>query len=65
MHLLAKTVQGEMMRFCWIRFNLIGIIKSIKFIEVVASNMLAVTNLAICINLALIIYVRRRGLCKR
>ena len=52
------------MRFCWIRFNHVVIVKSIKFVELVSSNMLAFTNLTICINLALIIYVRRRNLYK-
>ena len=44
------------------RSNLVTIIKSLKFVELVSSNMLAFTNLAICVNLALIVYVRRRAL---
>ena len=50
------------MRFCWIRSDLVIVIKSIKFVELASCNMLAFTNLTICINLALIIYVRRRAL---
>ena len=50
------------MRFCLLRSDLKVVFKALKFVELVSSNMLAVTNVAICTNLALIIYVRGQAL---
>lgn len=46
-----------MITCCWTESNLEGFIKTTKYIELAASKMLAITNLAICINLALIVSV--------
>lgn len=46
-----------MVLVCWAGSNVTGFIKALKFLELVASNMLAITNLAICANLALVVMV--------
>ncbi len=46
-----------MITVCWVQSNLAGFIKTIKYIELAAGNMLAITNLAICVNLSFIILV--------
>ncbi|CAM9367049.1 unnamed protein product, partial [Hapterophycus canaliculatus] len=55
LHMLAFMAETTMISVCWAGDNLIGLIKVFKFLELASSNMLAVTNLAICVNLALII----------
>ena len=52
-----------MVTVCWTGSHLEGFIKAIKFIELAASNMLAITNLAICVNLALIVSVSNQCSC--
>lgn len=47
-----------MVTVCWAGKNLEALIKTVKFIELASSHMLALTHLAICINLALIVSVR-------
>lgn len=54
---LGYAVDDLMVTVCWISNNVKGLIKTLKFIEHSASSMLAITNLAICINLALIVLV--------
>lgn len=49
---------ATMVSLCWSKSEALVVVKSFKFIELAAANMLAVTNLAICINLALIVSVR-------
>eukprot|EP00752_Nemacystus_decipiens_P008538 g7625.t1 len=56
---LGYLVEGMMVSVCWTGSNLEGFIKALKFIELSAFNMFAVTNLAICINLALIVSSHR------
>ena len=51
------AIDNMMVTVCWIDSTAEGFIKTLKFIELTASNMLAITNLAICANLALIISV--------
>lgn len=51
---LGYLVEDAMVSVCWTGSNLEGFIKALKFIELSAFNMFAVTNLAICINLALV-----------
>lgn len=46
-----------MILICWTGSNLEGLVKTFKFLELASSNMLAITNLAVCINLALIVSV--------
>lgn len=46
-----------MVSVCWIDSNIEGFVKFVKYVELAAGNMLAITNLAICVNLALIITV--------
>lgn len=46
-----------MVTSCWTGSNLEGFIKTIKFVELSAIDMFAVTNLVICANLALIVSV--------
>ncbi|CAN0287611.1 unnamed protein product [Ectocarpus sp. 12 AP-2014] len=48
-----------MVLVCWAGSNVTGFIKALKFLELVASNVLAITNLAICTNLALVIMSHR------
>ena len=55
---LGYLVEDELVSVCWAGSNLAGFIKALKFIELSAFNMFAVTNLAICINLAFVISVR-------
>eukprot|EP00752_Nemacystus_decipiens_P002690 g2512.t1 len=52
---LGHLVEDMMVSVCWTGSNLLGFIKALKFIELSAFNMFAVTNLAICINLALVV----------
>lgn len=47
-----------MVSVCWAGESLIELVKALKFLELASSNLLAITNLAICANLALIIMVR-------
>lgn len=54
---LGYVVEDMMITVCWTGSNVEGFIKTLKFVELTASNMLAITNLAICVNLALIIMV--------
>ena len=54
---LGSLVQGAMVTLCWTGSNLVGLMKTLKFIELAAANMFAVTNLAICVNLALVVLV--------
>ncbi|CAM9316648.1 unnamed protein product, partial [Ectocarpus fasciculatus] len=44
-----------MISVCWAGENLATFIKTLKFFELFASNMLAITNLAICVNLSLVV----------
>ncbi|CAM9965227.1 unnamed protein product, partial [Ectocarpus sp. 4 AP-2014] len=48
-------MQATMISVCWTGANLIKLIKTFKFLELASVNMLAMTNLAICINLALVV----------
>lgn len=57
--MLAYMAEETMISVCWAGESLEGFIKTLKFIELASSNMLAVTNLGICVNLALVIMVRR------
>lgn len=54
---LSFAIDNMMVIVCWANSNVEGIIKTLKFIQLTASNMLAITNLGICVNLALIIMV--------
>ena len=54
---LGYFVEDAMVTLCWSGSNLLSFIKALKLIELTAFNMYAVTNLAICINLALIVSV--------
>lgn len=42
---------------CWTKSGALNFIKTLKLLELVGENMLAATNLVICINLALIVLV--------
>lgn len=57
MHQISELIMAEMVLLCWSKTELLILIKSLKFLEVVGGNMLAVTNVAICVNLALIVSV--------
>ena len=46
-----------MVTACWTGSGVEGFVKALKFVELSAINMFAVTNLAICANLALIVSV--------
>ena len=45
---------------CWTDSGVEGFVKALKFVELSGINMFAITNLAICVNLALIISVSVR-----
>lgn len=57
MHLLAGVAMAQMMLNCWISDDLLSLIKALKFLELAGSNLVAVTNLVICVNLGLIVHV--------
>lgn len=54
---LAEVILSYMILNCWTKSGALDFIKTLKFLELVGENMLAVTNLVICINLALIVAV--------
>lgn len=54
---LGSVVEDAMVTLCWTGSNAETFMKILKFIELSASNMFAVTNLAICVNLALVVSV--------
>lgn len=54
---LGYLIDDTMVTVGWATCNVTGLIKTIKFAEVAASNMFAVTSLAIGVNLALIVVV--------
>lgn len=58
LHQLAQMVLAEMVSLCWAKSNVLRLIQAMKFVELVGGNLLAITNLAICVNLALIVSVR-------
>lgn len=55
--LLAEGALAEIVLLCWGKFELVIVIKTIKIIGMMGGNMLAVTNVAICANLAFIVHV--------
>ena len=57
LHQLAFMAEATMISVCWTADNLEALVKTFKFIELAAGHMLAITNLAICVNLALVIMV--------
>eukprot|EP00903_Cladosiphon_okamuranus_P012715 g11887.t1 len=59
LHQLAFMAEATMISVCWTAGNLDGLIKAFKFLELAAGHMLAITNLAICVNLALVIMSHR------
>ncbi|CAN0278088.1 unnamed protein product [Ectocarpus sp. 6 AP-2014] len=59
LHQLFIQTEATMVLVCWAGSNVTGFVKALKFLELVASNMLAITNLAICANLALVIMSHR------
>eukprot|EP00752_Nemacystus_decipiens_P002665 g2493.t1 len=57
---LGFIVESAMVALCWTSGSgAEGLVKALKFIELSASNMYAITNLAICINLAFIVMSHR------
>ncbi|CAN0129325.1 unnamed protein product [Ectocarpus sp. 4 AP-2014] len=56
---LSYLTEDVMVSSCFAGSKLLGLIKFIKFLELAAANMLAATNLGICINLALIVSSHR------
>ena len=56
-HQITELIMAEMVLLCWSKSELLILIKALKFMEIVGANMLAVTNVAICVNLALIVSV--------
>ncbi|CAN0303805.1 unnamed protein product [Ectocarpus sp. 12 AP-2014] len=52
-------IQHTMISVCWAGGNLLNLIKFFKFLELASANMLAITNLAICVNLALVVMSHR------
>lgn len=57
LYLLAVMAKTTMVSVCFASGNLVQLVKTFTFIELSSANMQAITNLAICVNLALIIMV--------
>lgn len=57
---LCSLAEVTMISVCWTRGNVGGLIKALKFLQLAASHLMAFINLAICINLALIVVVCNR-----
>ncbi len=51
-------VLAEMVLLCWARSGALRYIQALKFVELMGGNLLAITNVAICVNLALVVSVR-------
>eukprot|EP00904_Undaria_pinnatifida_P005762 jgi/Undpi1/2315/HiC_scaffold_13.g05698.m1 len=58
-HLLSGIVLAQMVLNCWVGDGVLAVVKALKFLELVGSNLVAVTNLAICSNLAFIVHSHR------
>ncbi|CAM9325465.1 unnamed protein product [Pylaiella littoralis] len=58
-HQLAEMVLAELVSLCWAKSSVLRLIQAMKFVELVGGNMVAITNLAICVNLALIVSSHR------
>eukprot|EP00752_Nemacystus_decipiens_P005592 g5061.t1 len=56
---LILVVEHAMVTLCWADRNVESFIKTMYFVKLTASNMLAITNLAVCINLTLIVMSHR------
>ena len=54
---LGFVVENMMVTLCWVQDDVEGLVKTLKFVELAAGNMMAITSLAICVNLALIVLV--------
>ncbi|CAM9129184.1 unnamed protein product [Laminaria digitata] len=50
---------AQMILNCWVGEEFINLIKALKFLELAGSNLVAVTNLAICANLGVIVHSHR------
>lgn len=48
---------AEMVSLCWTKSSMLRAIQALKFVELVGGNLLAITNVAICVNLAIIVWV--------
>lgn len=57
-HQLSEMVLAEMVLLCWARSSALRYIQALKFLELMGGNLLAITNVAICVNLALVVSVR-------
>lgn len=62
MHLLASLVLAQLVVDCFVGAGVLNLVRTMKFAELAGANMLALTNVAICVNLALIVHVRK-NLC--
>eukprot|EP00903_Cladosiphon_okamuranus_P012695 g11871.t1 len=56
---LGFVIDDMMVTGCWANNNMEGFIKTVKFIQLSASNMMSITNLTISVNLALIVMAHR------
>lgn len=54
----------ELVLNCALHSGLVNLIKPLKFVELLGANMLALTNVAICMNLGFIVHVRSDELGK-
>lgn len=54
---LCSMAEFTMISVCWMRGDVTGLIKALKFLQLVASHLMAFVNLAICVNLARIVVV--------
>lgn len=57
LHLTCGLVMAQMTLNCWTDEKFEPFIKGVSFLQLTASNLVAITNLAICVNLALIVHV--------
>lgn len=56
-YLLAQRWMSEMVSLCYASTRYLYVVKFLQFLELAGSNMLALTNVAMAFNLALIIKV--------
>lgn len=56
-YLLMEWLMASMVFACWSTRSTSNFIKFLKFVELTADNMVVITNLAICANLAVIVAV--------
>lgn len=55
---LTEWIMGITIQICFGTTKTLGLIKFLKFVQLMADNMVVITNLGVCVNVALIVEVR-------